>query len=228
MAAPRARVRDIAVEHLKRGDALGWFDAVYAAAEGDEKNVPWADLAPNPGLVTWLDGALAPKPEADDGTRKRALVVGSGLGDDVELLVARGYDVTGFDISERAIAWAKRRHPDSRAHYEVADLLALPAAYVRAFDLVFEAYTLQSLPHPIRPRAMAALPPTVRKGGQLVIVARARDEGPIEAVPGPPWALARSELAPLASALTEVEVLDYVDAEPIRRWCATYVYSTSG
>ncbi|MDB4995679.1 MAG: class SAM-dependent methyltransferase [Myxococcaceae bacterium] len=228
MAAPRSKAREIALEHLKKGDALGWFDAIYEAAEGDEKSVPWADLVPNPALVAWLDGPLAPKPQASDGTPKRALVVGAGLGDDVEHLSARGYDVTGFDISERAVAWAKRRYPDSRARYEVADLLAMPARYEHAFDLVFEAYTLQSLPHAIRPQAMKALVPTLREDGLLVIVARARDEGPIEAVPGPPWALARSELAPLGSALTEIEMHDHVDAEPMRRWRATYLYSTRG
>jgi len=38
-----------------RGDPTGWCDQVYRAAQGDFRAVFWADLVPNPYLVSWLE-----------------------------------------------------------------------------------------------------------------------------------------------------------------------------
>jgi hypothetical protein len=51
----RAAARDIAHRHLSTGDALGWFEELYSQAQGDPSVIPWADLAPNPNLVEWLN-----------------------------------------------------------------------------------------------------------------------------------------------------------------------------
>ncbi|CAA9547399.1 MAG: hypothetical protein AVDCRST_MAG19-486, partial [uncultured Thermomicrobiales bacterium] len=76
MEKARERARRLARESIERGDPTGWFEALYAAAGGDEGAVPWADEVPNPHLVGWLERA-GPRPP-----RSRALVVGCGLGDD--------------------------------------------------------------------------------------------------------------------------------------------------
>jgi 2-polyprenyl-3-methyl-5-hydroxy-6-metoxy-1,4-benzoquinol methylase len=81
-----------------------------------------ADLVPNPSLVSWLD---------EHELAGRALKVGAGLGDDAEELARRGLAVTAFDIAPTAVAWAKRRFPDSQVDYVVADVLAPPAAVSR-------------------------------------------------------------------------------------------------
>ena len=39
--------KKLAAEYIERGDATGWFDALYAEAEGDNEKIPWADLEPN-------------------------------------------------------------------------------------------------------------------------------------------------------------------------------------
>jgi len=49
----RSKARQLAREHLDRGDALGWFEVLYAAAKGGPSVIPWADMAPNPNLVRW-------------------------------------------------------------------------------------------------------------------------------------------------------------------------------
>ena len=144
----RSTVRRVAAESLARGDATGWFETVYQLAEGDASAIPWADGQINPNLAPWLES----KSIAELG--KRVLVVGCGLGDDAEELASLGLAVTAFDIAETAVAWCRRRFPASKVDYRVADLLAPPLEWHGAFDFVFEAYTLQTLP--AEPRGSAA------------------------------------------------------------------------
>ncbi len=49
----RARARQLAAEFTARGNTLGWFDALYKEAAGDNEQIPWADLEPNRFLVEW-------------------------------------------------------------------------------------------------------------------------------------------------------------------------------
>src|SRR3954470_1369137 len=138
----RERAQGFAADALARGEPLGWFEELYASAS-DASAIPWADLGPHPLLVEWLDRA-APEPG-------RALVVACGLGDDAEELARRGFEVTAFDLAPSAIAWAKRRFPQSPVSYVVANALELPQEWEGAFDLVVEVYTLQALPEELRP-----------------------------------------------------------------------------
>src|SRR5215468_1626208 len=68
--AGRRYARQLAAESIARSDPTGWFEPLYAAAEQGATTVPWADLAPYPGLVSALAGVPG---------RGRALVVGCGL-----------------------------------------------------------------------------------------------------------------------------------------------------
>jgi hypothetical protein len=134
-----------------------------------------------------------------------------------------GLDVVAFDVAATAIAWARRRFPGSAVRYEVGDLLSPPGAWTRAFDFVFEAYTLQSLPQAVRPTAIDRLAGFVAPGGTLLVIARGRDER--EPIVGPPWPLAASELEPIeAAGLEAVRFEDYADDEtpPQRRFRVQY------
>ena len=93
----RAIAREIARKYLEEGDPLGWFEALYSQAGENTSVIPWADLEPGPKLIEWLNrpGVAA---------SGKALIVGSGLGDDAEELSRRGFRTTGFDISESAIS----------------------------------------------------------------------------------------------------------------------------
>jgi len=178
--------------------------------------VPWANMTPNPELLSWL------KAHAVDGTGQRALVVGCGLGDDAEALDAHGFNVTAFDISSEAIRWARQRFPDSKVHYKVADLFAAPDAWNGSFDFVFECYTLQSLPAELRSTGIKIVAGFVAPTGQLLIVARGRDshedKGEL-----PPWPLTHEELNKFMDfGLTEVSFEDYLDAGPTRRFRILY------
>jgi SAM-dependent methyltransferase len=222
MGYARARARELAQQALARDDPTGWFEPLYADAKGDPTAIQWADLQPNPHLFAWLaDTGVA-------GAGRRALVVGCGLGDDAEELARRGFAVVAFDVAPTAVAWCRRRFPDSAVDYRVADLLDPPAAWDHAFDLVVEIYTLQVLPPDARARAITTIARFVADGGGVLVVARGRAT---EDPPGPmPWPLTRRELAGLAATgLTESRFEDFFDDEqpPVRRFRAFFTRPTA-
>jgi len=182
---PRARARELARDAIARGDATGWFEQLYVESERDGLAISWVDLAPNPYLVEWLERKPTPP-------RGRALVVGCGYGDDAEFLAGRGLEVTAFDIAPSAVARCRSRFPGSRVRYLAADALRPPADWVAAFDLVFEAYTIQVLRGEVRAACARSIGSLVAPGGILLVVARSRtDDGPEGAMP---WPLTRREL----------------------------------
>ena len=74
------------------------------------------------------------------GDGKKALVVGCGLGDDAQALSELGFKVTGFDIAPTAIAWCKKRFPESQVNYIVDDLLNPQVINQQKYDFVLESY----------------------------------------------------------------------------------------
>jgi SAM-dependent methyltransferase len=214
-AAKRATARALAAAALQRGDPTGWFEELYAGA-ARAAEVPWADLVPNPLMVAWLER------EGVSGDGRRALKVGAGLGDDAEELARRGFAVTAFDVAPSAVAWARRRFPDSRVDYLVADVLAPPEHWRGAFDFVLESYTLQVLPPELRPVAARAIAATLARGATLLVIARGRDED--EDRGAMPWPLTPAELRGLFTGLELVAFEDFRDDEdpPVRRLRAAY------
>jgi len=213
----RATARELAHKHLAAGDALGWFEALYAQADGDSSIIPWADLTPNPNLVGWLDATHA------HGRGQKALKVGCGLGDDAEELSLRGFDTTAFDISHTAISWCHRRYTKSSVTYLAADLFDAPPEWQGAFSLVVESYTLQVLTPDFRRKAIRCVADFVAPGGTLLVITRGRE--PTDPEGKMPWPLTRDELTSFSDySLKEVSFEDYIDKEnpPVRRFRAVY------
>jgi SAM-dependent methyltransferase len=197
------------------GDPTAWFERLYVAADAGEAVVPWARGAPNPFLVAWADA----RGLAADG--RRALVVGSGLGDDAEYVASLGFDTVAFDIAPTAIGASRRRFPGSRVEYVVADLLELPPAWRGAFDFVLESITVQALPPSLHARATAAVASAVAPGGTLLVLSAGRE--PDERADGPPWPLTRAEIDAFAGAgLAAVRVEDLRGDDAVRRWRAEF------
>ena len=140
---------------------------------------------------------------------RRALVVGAGTGWDAELIADLGYDTTAFDISPTAVEAARQSHPGSKAEYVTADLLAPPAEWHHAFDLVVEIYTVQALPIELQPAAIKQVGEQVGPGGTLLVIAAARaDDQPDEAIEGPPWPLTRAAIDSFATSdLRRIQVV---------------------
>jgi 2-polyprenyl-3-methyl-5-hydroxy-6-metoxy-1,4-benzoquinol methylase len=143
--------------------AYGWFEPLYARADGDATQVPWALPGALPALTNWL------VKHPVDGTGRSAVVVGCGLGDDAEAIAAAGFAVTAFDVSESAIAWAKKRFPDSTVDYVAADLFNLPTDWCGSFDLVFDFRTIQALPIAVRSEVIKKIVSLVKPGGSVLI-----------------------------------------------------------
>ncbi|MEM7164046.1 MAG: class I SAM-dependent methyltransferase [Planctomycetota bacterium] len=208
----RDDIRRLANTSIENGRPVQWFEELYALAQRDTDVVPWADLEPNPHLMSWL--------ATDHGVNLtgRALTIGCGLGDDAEELQLRGLQTTAFDVAESAVAWCKERFPDTAVEYTVADLFAPPDSWSQAFDFVFECYTVQSLPLTVRARAIAALSTFVRPGGHLLLVSRGRDTTDD---PGQlPWPLTQDDLQPLQREFETLTFDDFLDDEdpPVRRF----------
>lgn len=212
-----ARARILSAESLAVGNPTAWFERLYAEAVEGEAIVPWDRGAPHPLLVEWT------RQRDFDGLARSALVVGSGLGEDAELIASFGFEVVAFDISGSAIAAARRRFPDSKVRYLTADLLDPPARWRHAFELVIEIFTVQALPAPYRDRAIRNVAGFVGAGGTLLVIAAGRDEGDV--VEGPPWPLVRSEVDAFAIdglEAVDVEDLRLPDQPRARRWRATF------
>ncbi|MEQ1761788.1 MAG: class I SAM-dependent methyltransferase [Pyrinomonadaceae bacterium] len=239
----RARTRELATEFAERGDALGWFDALYQEAAGDNEKIPWGDLEPNRFFKAWAEKTGL------RGDGRKALVIGCGLGDDAVYLDDLGFDVTGFDISPTAIEWVRKLHKSRDIKFKVADLFAPPSAWIYksppataggtdqlspaaavgtdsdgGFDFVLEVYTIQPLPIEMRERVMDSIASFVAPGGELLIVTRGREDD--EEVVKVPWPVSRKELARFeASGLvqTHFEVMpDDTDDEPADRFIIQY------
>jgi ubiquinone/menaquinone biosynthesis C-methylase UbiE len=110
--------------------------------------MPWSRSDPHPLLVQWAHRARR--------AGRTAVVVGCALGADAEFVAGLGFTTTAFDVSPTAIRLARERYPHTEVRYLSADLLHLPGAWQRAFDLVVEIITLQALPPEPHPPAAAA------------------------------------------------------------------------
>jgi SAM-dependent methyltransferase len=213
----RKRARELASEYLAKGDPTGWFEVLYREANAGQDVLPWADRGASPGLLEFWEA----DPQATRG--KRALVIACGLGDDAEQLAAWGFETSAFDIAETAIAMARRRFPQSNVDYRAADLFAAPVEWRQAFDFVFEANTVQALPHALRAKAIRAIADFVAPGGKLLAVVRGRT--PEEPLGELPWPLTREEMQEFVLAgLREERFEEYLDGEdpPTRRYRVLY------
>ena len=162
--------------------------------------VPWYRGGPNPFLEQWV------RERALDGAGRRALVIGTALGDDAELLAGarlRRHRVRHRADGDRACPAAL---PDSDVDYRVADLLELPEEWrerVRPRRRVRSRCSRCRVA--LRERAIDAIASTVAPGGTLVVVSGIWDgDGPRD---GPPWPLTREELDRFERSL-----------RPVSRW----------
>jgi SAM-dependent methyltransferase len=194
-------------------DPLDWFERLYVDIEDGKATAPWDRGGPNPLLVEWAEARQL------DGTGRRAIVVGSGLGDDAEHFAARGFDTVAFDLAATAVQLARRRFPGSPVDYRVANLLEAPAEWRGAFDLVVESITVQSMPPELHAPGIEAVAALVAPGGTLLLYSGGREEG--EAVDGPPWPLTRAEIEAFATGGLEPVRIEELRSDGFR-WRAEF------
>jgi 2-polyprenyl-3-methyl-5-hydroxy-6-metoxy-1,4-benzoquinol methylase len=176
----------LATQAIAADEPTAWFDRLYAAGRRGDFALPWDKQGPNQLLAGW---ALQ---QAVDGSGRKAVVVGSGLGQDSEFVAGLGFDTVAFDVSDTAVDVVRGRFPDSPVHYTVANLLDLPAEWWQAFDLVVEIYTVQALPVALREQAIASVAGLVAPGGTLLVIQSNAETEPPRTPP--PWPLTRAQI----------------------------------
>lgn len=199
---------------MEDDDPTTFFERMYVAAADGRDVIPWDRGAPHPLLEEWARDR--------DGVGRRALVVGSGLGADAELLAERGFDVVGFDASSTAVEMTRSRFADSAVDYHVANLLEPPARWRRAFELVLESLTVQSMAPRFHAPATANVAAMVAPGGTLLVIATAREESG-EPPDGPPWPLTRTEIQAFAGDGVEPVLIEAIcTPDAPSRWRAEF------
>ncbi len=212
----------LAARWIAAGDATGWFDRLYSAGFTGEVDMPWDRDDPHPILARWAADSGVQGNGALGGNGRRAVVCGCGLGADAEFLARLGYRTVGFDVAPTAVRVAQDRHPESTVDYQVADLLRLPAPWLRSFDLVVDVFTVQALPDPPRRTAIVNVGRLVAPGGTLVVVALRGDR---TGAVGPPWPLRPDEIDAFGTdGLEPVRVAELTDPrwQPGARWLAEF------
>ena len=216
MKYSRNETLQLSKKYAAKGDPNGWFEEFYAGANGDFKNVYWADLKPNPFLTDWINKNPKPKDA-------KAIVIGCGLGDDAEALANYGYQVTAFDISQSAIDLCLKRFPKTGVDYRLADLLKPPAAWKRGFDLIFECNTIQILVGVERRQALEAIAELASPGGEVLVSCRSRESD--QGLDVWPLALDKNEMNGFNDAgLSEIHFHVYDDDQnpPVPHFFAVY------
>ena len=94
-----------------------------------EKDTPWDKGEAAPPLREYL---------SRHKLSGRVLLPGCGRGHDARLLASHGCDVTGLDISQKAIEEAEILSQGDRVNYIVADFFQLPKVLTGVFDGIVE------------------------------------------------------------------------------------------
>jgi SAM-dependent methyltransferase len=218
VAPDRTRLRELQLEFERRGDAVGWFEALYREGLDNPDLIPWARMAPRPELESWFARA---QPDLEN---QACLVVGCGLGDDAEFLARAGGRVTAFDIAPTAVAWCRRRFQASAVSYVVADLLKTPPAWAAAFGFILECNTLQTMRPEVRAQAMRAIASVAAPGGRLLVICRGRE--PDEPLDDVPWPLTRADLHEFEALGLVERSFDDVVSDEVRRFIVEYSRSS--
>ncbi|WP_206688486.1 class I SAM-dependent methyltransferase [Cyanobacterium stanieri] len=180
-------IKNLVEKHLQNNQPSAWFEELYAQANQNPQQIPWAHLQPNQQLIEWL------KNNPIHGKQKpQAVIIGCGLGDDAQAFAEAGYHVTAFDVSPTAINWCKQRFPHSPVDYVTADIFHLPSPWQQKFDLIWECRTIQALPLNVRAQVIKQVVALAKPTAKILVSTHIRTTE--EAPNGPPWPLSSGEL----------------------------------
>lgn len=130
----------------------------------------YARLLPDLSFEAPLDLAVLDHVVGDLSDGATVLDAGCGAGRLARHLAARGFAVTGVDVSPEMIRAASRHQPDSR--FDVADLGKLPHPDA-SFEAVIAWYSLIHTPHDDLASVLAELSRVLVPGGRLLLAVHA-------------------------------------------------------
>ena len=132
------------------------------------KKTPWDTGITPPEIVAMIDSGKVPI--------GRALDLGCGTGTNALYLAQRGFDVTGIDISGRAIALARRKARSAqladRVRLERGDVTLMRRwAIGHSIDFAYDIGCLHNLKPEARARYVAALTVVLKPGAIYMLYA---------------------------------------------------------
>ena len=107
-----------------------------------------------------------------------ALDLGCGVGRKSIYLVKRGFNVTGIDISQTAIRFAKKNAEKAKVKVDfiVADATDLSFLKRKRFDFVLDWANLHGIPKNKRERYVSEVTKYTKKGGKFLLRCFAKEE----------------------------------------------------
>jgi len=172
-------------------DTPGFWQNLY-----DQGGDGWEMGRAHPTLERWL--TTTPPP------RGRVAVPGCGRGHDARLLSRHGYDATGFDFTDAAIAEARRFARDEGVStiFEQRDVFTLERDHAHAFDGVWEYTCFCAIDPRRRAEYVRVMATIIKPGGWFLAcffpVGRRRGGGP-------PFDVGRAEVRRLLSPRFRIE-----------------------
>jgi 2-polyprenyl-3-methyl-5-hydroxy-6-metoxy-1,4-benzoquinol methylase len=138
------------------------MDKIYQDLTPEQ--IPWNLTEPPEILVELVEsGRIKPCPAVD---------LGCGAGNYVAWLASRGFEMTGIDISSRAIALAEEtaRARGLSCRFLAADLMGDLAELAGNFDFAYDWEVLHHVMPQDRPRYISNVHSMLRKGGSYLSV----------------------------------------------------------
>lgn len=102
----------------------------------------------------------------------KILEIGCGAGNLSVYLIQLGFDVTGIDISETAVFWAKKRlnKLNLTAKFLVSDVSNLSLFNSSSFDISIDSLCLHCLIDEVRSKSLSEIYRVLKVGGEFLVI----------------------------------------------------------
>ena len=173
------------------------WDKIYR--ENPLKSLPWELGRPRPILVE-----LVEKKRIQKG---KALDICCGAGTNTVYLAEKGFEVTGIDISSKAIEYAKRKAKQAnvKIDFKVQNFLDLPFGDEK-FDFVFDMGCFHHVEIEDRPKFIKGVHRVLKNGGNYLLTCFSYKNGPA-------WNhFTRKQIKDLFSSLFEIKEIRHTSS----------------
>lgn len=135
------------------------------------ESLGWELGKPRPILVEFVEKGLVRK--------GKTLDICCGAGTNTVYLAEKGFEVTGIDISPKAIEYAKEKAEQAHAKisFMVQDFLGLPFSDAE-FDFVFDMGCFHHVEIEDRPKYIRGVHRVLKKGGSYMLTCFSNKNGP--------------------------------------------------
>lgn len=163
------------------------------------ESLGWELGKPRPLLVEFVEKGLVKK--------GKTLDICCGAGTNTVYLAEKGFEVTGIDISSKAIEYAKEKAEQARVKisFMVIDFLDLPFSDAE-FDFVFDMGCFHHVEIDDRPKYIKGVHRVLKKGGSYLLTCFSYRNGPA-------WNhFTRKQISDLFSGYFEIDEIRHISS----------------